>query len=112
MKIKTEYVSKWRIVEMSDWDQDFIDLVAPGHLTINADGTGDFAFGAFEAEVDCRVEKKGDHEQLAFSFEGSDEGDAVSGRGWATVRGKQMEGWFIFHFGDQSTFKAQRNKPK
>jgi hypothetical protein len=43
MKIRTEYVGKWRIIEMSEWDQDVVDLVAPGHLTIKADGMGDFA---------------------------------------------------------------------
>ncbi len=108
IKIKTEYVGKWRIIEMSEWDQDFVDLVARGHLTINADGMGDFAFGVFEADLDCRVEKRSDCEQLAFSFAGFDEGDEASGRGWATVKGNQMEGWFSFHMGDQSTFKAKR----
>ena len=44
---------------MSQWDREFIDLVAPGHLSINANGTGAFAFGAIEAEVDCRIEKTG-----------------------------------------------------
>jgi hypothetical protein len=110
MKIKTEYVGKWRIIEMSEWEQDFVDLVAPGHLTIKADGMGDLAFGAFEAGLDCRVEKKSDSERLSFSFAGFDEGDEASGRGWAVVKGNQMEGWFSFHLGDESTFKAIRSK--
>jgi hypothetical protein len=112
MKIKTGYVGKWRIIEMSEWDRDFIDLVAPGHLTIKADGTGTFAFGAFEAEVDCQVEKKGDHERLVFSFEGFDEGDEANGEGWATVQENQIEGWFRFHSGDESTFKAQQKRKR
>jgi hypothetical protein len=29
MKIKPEYTGVWRIKEMSTWDRDFIDLVAP-----------------------------------------------------------------------------------
>ena len=112
MKIKPEYTGRWRIKEMSMWGCDFIDLVAPGHLTVKRDGTGTFAFGAVEAEVDCRVEKHGDKEILAFSFAGWNEGDDVSGRGWAVANGNNMEGWFGFHFGDDSTFKAERRKAK
>ena len=91
---------------MSQWDREFIDLVAPGHLSINANGTGAFAFGAIEAEVDCRIEKTGEKERLAFSFAGWDEGDEVSGRGWANAAGTNMNGWFCFHLGDESTFTA------
>jgi hypothetical protein len=112
MRIKSEYVGKWRIIEMSEWDQDFIDLAAPGHLTIKTDGTGAFAFGAVEAEIDCRIEKIGDGERLGFSFAGSDEGDEVSGRGWAAVSGRSMEGWFVFHLGDESTFRARKQRTK
>lgn len=108
MKLNREYVGTWRLVEMSNWDQDYIDLVAPGHLTVRVDGTGRLAFGAVEAEVDCRVETAGDVVRLAFSFSGSDEGDEVSGRGWATVDGDAMNGWFAFHLGDDTTFKARR----
>lgn len=96
------------MVEMSTWDRDFIDLVAPGHLSVKANGTGTFAFGAMEAEIDCRVERHGEQELLAFSFAGMDEGEDVSGRGWAMVDGNSMEGWFGFHLGDESTFKAEK----
>jgi hypothetical protein len=112
MKIKTEYIGKWRIIEMSEWDPDFIDLVAPGHLTIKTNGTGSFAFGAVEAEIDCRIEKIGDGERLGFSFAGWDEGDEVSGRGCAVVSGGNMEGWFVFHLGDESSFRARKQRTK
>ncbi|MBM4462408.1 MAG: hypothetical protein FJ012_03595 [Chloroflexi bacterium] len=111
-RIKPEYIGWWRITEMSQWDQEFIDLVAPGHLTVKSNGLGEFAFGAIEADVDCRVEKVGGTERLAFSFEGWDEGDDVSGRGWAEVTGDAMQGWFSFHLGDESTFKAVRQKAR
>ena len=112
MKIKTEYVGAWRIAEMSAWDRDFIDLVAPGHLTVKPNGHGAFAFGAIETEIDCRIEKSADQERLVFTFVGWDEGDAVSGRGWAIVDGNKMEGWFGFHLGDESTFKAEKKKAR
>ena len=112
MKIKTEYVGAWRIAEMSAWDRDFIDLVAPGHLTVKPNGHGACAFGAIETEIDCRIEKSADQERLVFTFVGWDEGDAVSGRGWAIVDGNKMEGWFGFHLGDESTFKAEKKKAR
>jgi hypothetical protein len=56
MGIKKAYVGKWRITEMEQWDKEFIDLVVPGHLTIEKDGTGSLQFGAVEAWVDCRLE--------------------------------------------------------
>ena len=34
MRMKKAYVGKWRIVEMEQWDKDFIDEEVPGHFTI------------------------------------------------------------------------------
>jgi len=110
MMIDSEYVGAWRIAEMSTWDKDYIDLVAPGHLTVKSNGTGTFVFGVVDAELDCRMEQAGDRERLAFSFAGFDEGDEVNGRGWAEVAGNKMNGWFAFHGGDDSTFKARKKK--
>jgi len=45
-----------------------------------------------------------------FTFEGSDEGDQVSGRGWAKIEGKQMVGQIVFHLGDESGFTAKKIK--
>jgi hypothetical protein len=93
---------------MEQWDQDYIDLVAPGHLTLKSDGAGLLLFGAVEVELDCRLESVNEIERLDFSFEGSDEGDPVCGRGWAQVLGKCMNGKIYFHMGDDSSFTAVR----
>ena len=108
MKIRKAYSGMWRITEMSDWDKDFIDLVGPGHIMLKSDGTGTFAFGAIDAELDCRIEKPGPIERLSFSFAGWDEGEDISGRGWAEISGNSMSGWISFHMGDETTFKAHR----
>ena len=31
------YVGSWRIVEMEQWDQDFIDLMVPGYIAFRGD---------------------------------------------------------------------------
>lgn len=49
-------------------------------------------------------------ERLDFTFEGSDEGDPCSGRGWLEINGSEMNGRIGFHFGDESGFKAVKAK--
>lgn len=110
MTIPSQYVGTWQITHMSTWDMDFVDLDSPGHITIKKNRGGQFCFGAVQAEIDCRVEKLGDKEQLGFSFTGWDEDNEMSGRGTASVDGKKMSGWFGFHQGDDSTFEAEKKK--
>jgi len=110
MKTPEAYVGKWRITHMDKWDQDFVDLVAPGHIKIQKDGSGAFQFGAVQGEMDCRVVKTADHSILEFSWDGSDECDHASGRGWVSVNGKQMEGHIFLHLGDDSGFTAEKSK--
>ena len=108
--MKKTYIGKWRIEDMELWDRDFIDLIAPGHLMVKKDGMGSLQFGAVEAQLDCRAEVVGGVERLDFSFEGGDEGDPVSGRGWAQVDGDgaTMKGRIYFHLGDDSGFTATK----
>lgn len=67
-------------------------------------------FGAVKADLDWRVEDTKSRQKLEFTFEGFDEGDPVSGRGWATISGPEMTGRICFHDGDESGFKAKRKK--
>jgi hypothetical protein len=108
MKTPEPYVGKWRITHMDEWDQDFVDLVAPGYVKIQKDGSGTFQFAAVQGEMDCRFEKTADNTVLGFSWDGSDECDQASGRGWIRVNGKQMEGHIFFHPGDDSKFTAEK----
>lgn len=41
-------------------------------------------------------------------FDGIDEGDHVSGRGWAELTGDELHGRIVFHQGDDSAFTAHR----
>lgn len=111
MQIDKRFVGKWRITEMEQWDKDYIDLVAPGYITIERDGGGSLKFGAIDADIDCRVrleDSSGGSDRLEFSLEGEDEGDPVCGRGWAKVQGREMTGRIYFHMGDESGFCASK----
>lgn len=45
-------IGRWRIVEADLWDRDYLDLVEPAHLTIQADGHGEIVFGTMQAGLD------------------------------------------------------------
>ena len=68
----------------------------------------DFSLARFKGKMDCRIEGIGSGLLLGFTRDGSDECDPASGRGWAKVNGKQMEGYIFFHFGDDSGFTAKK----
>ena len=76
---------RWRIMEMDLWDQEAIDLVAPGFIEFGDDGTGEFGFIAVRGWMDCRPGERGGPASVEFSWQGDDEGDEVSGRGWAVL---------------------------
>lgn len=93
---------------MSGWDRDAIDLVAPGYLEFARGGTGQFGFIAVRGWLDCRPVERDGRPGVEFTWEGSDEGDQVSGRGWAVlVDGDTIEGHLFFHLGDDSSFRAR-----
>jgi len=104
--MKSSFVGRWRIVEMAQWDQEFVDLVSPGHITFTRNGRGELHFGAVDVSLDWRVDVTGN--RVDFSFEGFDEGDEVSGRGWAEITGGKLAGMIAFHLGDESGFMARK----
>ena len=42
---------------MELWDAEFIDMVEPGYFQFDADGGGQFVFGAVQGSLDCRYTK-------------------------------------------------------
>jgi hypothetical protein len=95
---------KWRIVEMAQWDADDLDLVEPAYIEFDGKGFGTFVFGCLTASL------HGDDssDDIEFTWDGSDEGDQVSGDGWAELQPDgSLDGEISFRNGDESTFKAR-----
>jgi hypothetical protein len=109
-KKRKPYLGRWRIVEIETWDQEYVDLVTEGNFTFGKDGMGNFEFGAIKAETDYSIEEFGNTERAEFSFEGYDEYDPVSGRGWVIIENDTLKGKIFFHAGDDSEFKAKKIK--
>jgi hypothetical protein len=49
------YLGTWHIIEMEQWDQDYIDLVVPGYISFRKDQRGEFQFGAVHGDLDYRI---------------------------------------------------------
>jgi hypothetical protein len=83
---KQSFLGTWRIVGTELWDVDDLDLTDPAHLTLQPKGHGRLGLLAIEADLDYRLVQRERLPAIEFSFEGFDEGDQISGRGWAIPR--------------------------
>jgi len=102
----------WRIVEMEVWDREAFELEGPALITFEPDGTGAFNLIAVHGWIDARFLAREGRDAVEFSWEGNDERDPASGRGWAILAGDRLEGRLFFHLGDDSAFTAERLPPK
>jgi hypothetical protein len=92
---------------MDTWAQDAVDLVGPGFLEFDRDGNGRFGFIAVTGWMDCRHGAHEGRPRVEFSWDGSDEGDHISGRGWAELLPDgSLNGHLFIHNGDDSGFTA------
>lgn len=98
-------LGKWRITSMALWDTAFIDLLGPGYIRFDANGGGEFVFGAVQGWLDCGFGGQSIH----FTWEGNDEMDPACGNGDAQLEADgTLTGEIRFHHGDESSFTARR----
>jgi hypothetical protein len=58
--------------------------------------------------MDCRCTERNGSTVVEFSWDGVDDGDQVSGRGWvAVVDDVMLKGHLFVHMGDDSGFRAE-----
>ena len=63
------FAGRWRIVEMDNWDSDFLDLVEEAHLTFEGKSDGEIAFGALKGFLDVRYGARDGSACAEFSWE-------------------------------------------
>ena len=103
---KTHISGKWRITEMDLWDREAIDLLGPALIEFKGEG-GQFRFIAVDGWMDCRHGQRNGRSSVDFTWDGNDECDPVSGRGWAKLqKDGSLSGRIYIHHGDDSGFKA------
>ena len=102
------FIGQWAIVEMEMWDQDYVNMAVPGHFTFHKNSTGSFQFGLVQGEMDWRVENADGAPWIEFSWEGGDDMDPASGRGWAVIEKHGLNGRIFFYQGDESGFRDRK----
>jgi hypothetical protein len=100
------FLGTWRITHMDEWRQDFVDLIVPGHITIERDANGSFQFGAVEGWLDYRVSTLHCTPKLEWCWQGHNDSDEANGRGWAILNGGEMKGHIFIQGADDSAFVA------
>lgn len=104
-KVRLEsVVGRWRIVWMSEWDQEYVDMEVPGNIIFAPAGQGSFQFGMVVGQIDWRLRGH----RVDFTWTGSCEADAMNGRGHAEIVDGELRGHLYIHLGDDSTFHALR----
>ena len=110
-KSPVKFVGVWHITEMEMWDAEYFNMERQAYLEINSNGLGNFQFGLVTGQIDGEIEMSGNEERFSFTWEGSDEGNSVSGFGWLSLRGiDEIIGKIKLHLGDSSEFQGVRAK--
>lgn len=98
-------IGQWHIVEADLWERDHLDLCGPATISIKADGHGQIAFGALQANLDLQYSRS----MVFFRWQGSDEMDESTGEGDAELLDDgTLEISFTFDGGDEAILKAIR----
>ena len=108
---KSSFAGRWRIIEMDAWDSDYMDMEVEAYLKIEGNGAGEFQFGLVHGCIDGHFTTRDGKSAVEFSWEGNDEMDPASGRGWVMLEDENtLKGMMFFHQGDKSVFVAKRKK--
>jgi len=101
------FQGKWRIAEMDVWDNEAIDLLGPAFIAFKG-REGEMRFIALTAWLDVRYDARNGGPVAEFSWEGDDEGDQRSGRGWVALgTAGRLVGHVYIHRGDDSGFVCE-----
>src|SRR5436309_1503559 len=95
---------------MSAWEDEYLDEEVQAFFEFDGTGRGSFQFGYTQGLMDCKTTSRGGERAVEFSWVGGDgaDGTALTGRGWAILRGDELGGLFCIHEGDDSEFVARK----
>jgi len=80
--------------------------LGPAFIEVKGVG-GQFRFIAVDGWMDCRHGQRNGRPSVDFTWDGNDECDPASGRGWVHLqKDGSLTGHIYFHHGDDSGFKA------
>src|SRR5476651_2616282 len=107
-KSPSPFEGRWRFTSMEMWSQDVVDAEVEGFVEFELNGLGSFQFAYVSGDIDCRDSTRDGKPSVEWSWDGNDEMDPASGRGWAVIDGDEIRGVIAIHHGDESEFVAKR----
>lgn len=109
-KPKSPIQGRWQITEMTEWDEDYLNEEVEAFIEFGANDLGSFQFGYVQGDIDYRTTEREGKPAVEFSWEGGDgaDGTPLTGRGWAVLDGKELNGMIFMHRGDESGFVAKK----
>ena len=103
------FIGFWHITKMELWGEDYINMEVPAYIQVEENRLGYFQFGLVSGQLDGEIELVGGKERFWFTWDGSDEGEPMSGSGWLKLSGQNsLKGRIKLHLGDSSDFMAER----
>src|SRR5262245_5620102 len=109
-KAENPFAGRWRIVSMDQWDVEDAGEEGPACIEFGPDQSGEFRFGLTSGDIDYRLTERDGKPAAEWTWEGMDEMDPCTGRGWVVLEADQLHGMFFFHQGDESAFVAERGE--
>ena len=108
-KKRSDILGHWQITGMEVWDRDYIDVEVKAYVRFDSDGFGEFHFDRVTGWIDYRLVEREGRPAVEWSWEGNEETDQVSGRGWAVLgEDGHLRGRIFIYDGDDSAFEAKR----
>lgn len=107
-KPKSPFTGRWTIVSMDEWDDEYINEEVQAFIEFDDKGLGEFQFAYVRGNLDCRVATRDGKPAIEWSWEGNDDQDAMSGRGWAVLEDEELHGMIFSHGSDDSGFVAKK----
>jgi hypothetical protein len=100
---------RYRIIEMPDFDEEYVDAEEKAFIQFDPDESGEFHFGLVHGGIDCRKTERDGKPAVEWTWDGNDEHHPAMGRGWAVLQGDGMlEGRIFFHGSDDHAFRAKK----
>lgn len=104
-----QIAGRWRIIEMEDFDDEYVNAEEKAFVRFDPDGMGEFHFGYVRGYMDCRSGQRDGKTAVEWSWDGNDEHHPACGRGWAVLQDDgTIEGMILFHQGDEFPFCARK----
>ncbi len=109
-KSESPFLGRWRIVSVSQWEDEYLDEEVEAYIEFDDRGSGSFQFGYIQGIIDYSEGLRDGQPAAEFSWEGGDgaDGTPLTGRGWAMLKGEGLQGIISIHMGEETDFEAKR----